>query len=111
MTPLPLADWQASLDEMETTLTATLAALDNYQTGWQHVLAESPPEFPRHGGLLERLDLRLREWDARLAAAAELAASVERELNDREAAVGRWQESFTGWREVIQRGGEPHTPS
>lgn len=105
MTPLPIADWQASLDEMGAALGATLAALDRYQEGWASLLAEQPPlsgnDVARAG-----LEERLQEWDARLAAAAELAAAVEQELNDREAVVGRWQELFTGWRDRIQQGAE-----
>lgn len=105
MTPLPIADWQASLEVMEAALGAALAALDHYQEGWAAVLAEQPPaagEPTARAGL----EGRLQEWDARLAAAAELAATVERELNDREAAVWRWQELFTGWRDRIQQRAE-----
>lgn len=102
--PLPIADWTASLAEMETALAATLAALDNYQTTHAAVLAGGLPTNGREpAALLGQMEGRLREWDARLNAAAELAASVERQLTDRAGAVGRWQETFTGWREVIQR--------
>ena len=100
MTALPIAEWQHSLAEMETALAATLAALDRYQSVWHAELTEAPPaggtgaaREASAGGLEDRL----RAWDARLAAAGELAASVARELDDREAAVGRW-------REVIQQG-------
>src|SRR5689334_10385779 len=103
MMPIPIADWQASLDEMEAALGATLAALDRYQEGWASLLAEQPPASD-DGAARAGLEERLQEWDARLAAAAELAATVEQELNDREAAVWRWQELFTGWRGRIQQG-------
>ena len=107
MTPLPIADWQAALDAMEAALADTLTALDRYQAGWEYLLAGPTPADPGGGAepvALGRLEGRLREWDARLSAAADLAASVERELNDRESVVGRWQGMFTDWRESIQRG-------
>jgi hypothetical protein len=103
MTPLPIADWQAALAEMDSALDATLAALDRYQERWTEALAgraAGRPEDTR----LARLEERLHEWDARLTAAAELAASVERQLGEGEAAVGRWREWFTTWRDGIQRG-------
>ena len=100
---MTVADWQASLAEMETALGATLAALDRYQAGWAALLAEQPPT-PNRNAARTGLEGWLQEWDARLAAAAELTAAVEQELNDREAAVGRWQELFTGWRDRIQQG-------
>ena len=100
MTQLPVAKWHASLEDMETALGATLAALDRYQAGWTSLLAEqsaaaNPPA--------DHLEDRLREWDARLVAAAELAESVERELHDRTVAVGRWHESVSEWRNGIER--------
>ena len=93
MTELPLATWQSSLEEMETALGGALAALDRYQAGWEKLLAAPEGERPPVG----RLEQSLREWDVRLQAASELADSVERELNDKEAAVGRWQESIKLW--------------
>lgn len=99
MTALPIADWQASLEEMETALGNTLAALDRYQAGWEQLLASpAAPERPT----VDHLEGRLREWDARLVAAAELAASVERELHDRQTAVGRWHDSLTQWRSGLR---------
>ena len=92
MPALPIADWQTSLDEMETALGSALAALDRYQAGWERMLKE--PEAPDAVG---KLELSLGEWDARLQAAAKLADSVEGELNDRRDAVGRWQESIKLW--------------
>jgi hypothetical protein len=92
MSPLPVADWQASLDEMESALARTLDALDRCQAGWERAFATTAPSTPVGG-----LESSLREWDARLLAAAELADSVERELNDKQEAVGRWQESIKLW--------------
>ena len=105
MTQLPIAEWQSSLDGMETALGATLAALDRYQTGWESLLAEQA-STAAESPTADHLEVRLREWDARLVAAAELAASVESELHDREIAVGRWHESFHHWHNGIKRGGE-----
>jgi hypothetical protein len=115
MTPLPIADWQASLAGMETALASTLGALDRYQAGWQRLLEDPRAPGPagegeRAGPLLARLQDRLREWDDRLAAAADLAASVERQLAAAEAAAGRWHGMFTSWQELIQRGVEPAGP-
>jgi hypothetical protein len=113
MTRLPIADWLAALAEMESGLAAILNALDRYQTSWAGLLADAAPHPEPAAGelLLGQLELRLREWDARLAAAAELAVSAGRELDDREAAVGRWQGLVTGWAKVIQRGSGPTTPA
>lgn len=113
MTRLPIAEWLAALAEMETGLGEAVAALDRYQTEWAALFADAPPRSgpPAGEALLGRMEERLREWDARLTAAADLAASAERELADREAAVGRWQELVTGWSEVIQRGAGPTTPA
>lgn len=99
MTALPVADWHASLEEMETALGSALAALDRYQAGWERLIAEpAVSERPT----VDQLELRLREWDARLVAAAELAESVERELHDRQAAVTGWQDSLKGWRNGLR---------
>jgi hypothetical protein len=105
MASLPTAEWHATLDQMDAALAETLAALDRYQERWDSVLKESAP--PETGAVnpeaLDRIEGRLRDWDARLHAAEELAASVGRELNDRETVVGRWQQTFTGWRDGIER--------
>jgi len=106
MTPLPIADWQTSLEAMALTLAATLAALDRHEAKWAAALAVGEPPAGGRGGdpHIDRVEGRLRAWDERLIAAAELAAAVGKELADREAALGRWRETFTGWRETIQRG-------
>ena len=109
MTRLPIADWQAALAEMETALDATLAGLDRVE-GQSHI-GDAPPATETRTALLVRLEERLREWDARLGAAADLASSAERHLDDREAAAGRWQGLLSGWREFVQRGLDPTTPA
>src|SRR5262249_60520912 len=87
--PPPRADGQSALAEMETALDATLAALDRYQREWARLLTEPPPATAEADERLARLEGRLREWDARLAAAAELAGSVGGELHGRGNAGGR----------------------
>jgi hypothetical protein len=111
MTHLPIADWLAALTEMEAGLAAAVSMLDRHQVDWPGVLTDVPPEPAAGESLLGQLVERLREWDARLAAAAELAASAERGLDGREAAVGRLHALVTGWSEVIQRGSGPTTPA
>jgi len=113
MPTLPLADWQSSLDDMETALTATLSALDRYQAGWQQLLIETAKDRDRlpQPGALDGIEARLQDWDARLAAAEDLAASVERQLTERESAVMGWQQAYTDWRELLQRREMPDTTS
>jgi hypothetical protein len=111
MNPLPIADWHASLTTMETALQAMLATLDHYQEGWQHLLAESLPATCGSARLLDSLDSRLSAWDSRLAAAAELAASVERQFQDRTNMVGRWQSLYADWQQLIQPSVGPHVAS
>ena len=113
--PLPTADWTAALDRMSAAVDRTLADLDRHQTEWAPVTdtpaAATPPDL-----LLAWLERRLDQWDARLTAAGELAATVEKQLDDREAAVGRWHEVFIRWRGLIEQGVNPagtshHSPA
>lgn len=106
--PMPIADWLRSLDEMETTLAAALSGLDGYERTWERTLVESVrPDGIRAPSHLTRLELRLGEWDSRLSAAADLAASAERESNERQAAIGRWQDLFNDWRRLIEQPAKP----
>ena len=102
---LPIADWQVSLDAMQTALETTLAALDRYQSGWAGLLADQASGSGSPSAV--DFDFQLREWDARLLAASELAASVERELHDREQTVGRWRESLKERRRRSVQGERP----
>ena len=52
---------------------------------------------------LGRLDARLQEWAARLAAAEGLTATVEKELVERAGGVERWRALFAKWEELLQR--------
>jgi len=102
MPTLPTAEWTVALDQMTVALNQTLVDLDRYRTTWgtltDTAATATPPEL-----MLAWLERRLAQWDDRLNAAAELAASVENQLEDREAAVGRWHEVFVRWKELIQR--------
>jgi hypothetical protein len=100
---LPIADWTAALDRMTQSLDHAIADLTRYQAEWAPVV-ETPAVATHPEMLLAWLERRLTQWDARLAASAELAANVERQLDEREAAVGRWHEVFVKWRELIQQG-------
>ncbi len=102
---LPLPDWHASLDEMDATLAATVAALDAFEATWTRVLEEVPSVS--NEDRYSRLEMRLSEWDMRLAAAAELAESVESELTERETVVSRWRELFEGWRSSLEQSMKP----
>jgi hypothetical protein len=106
MTPPPIEDWTAALDRMNAALDQARGELDRHWTDWGALVATpaaaSPPEL-----LLAWLERRLAQWDARLSAAGELAAGVERELNDREAGVSRWREVVLRWRNLIEQGLKP----
>lgn len=104
MTPLPIAQWQASLDRMEASLASATRALDRAEERWERAVAPSAGEGEPPLAL-DRLDLRLQEWDARLRAADELTATVEQELAERAATVERWRELFARWEELLKRQG------
>lgn len=101
---LPIADWQAALDRMETSLRRTVEALDEYHAKWADALSAPAPRALLPVGDVGRTEDRLNAWDERLRAAAELAESVGKQLDEREAAVGRWRAVFAEWERVIQRG-------
>ncbi len=100
--PLPIAQWQTALDRMESSLTGATRALDRAEERWEMAVAPSAGEG-EPPAQLGRLDARLDEWDARLRAAEELTASVEKELAERAAAVERWRALFAQWEELIER--------
>jgi len=87
---------------MTEAIKSSLADLDRYRTNWAALDAEYAPETPPER-LFEWLERRLDQWDAKLSAATELAASVEAQLGQREMAHGRWHEHFLRWRELIQQ--------
>ena len=102
MGSLPLAQWQDALDRMESALATAAHALDRREERYERGVAPSagagasPPA-------LDRIDARLEDWDARLRAADELTASVERELAERASAVNRWRSLFAEWEELLKR--------
>lgn len=102
MTPLPLAQWNDALDRMDAALGNAARALDRREERWERAVAPSAGdgEVPA----LDRIEVRLKDWEARLSAADELTASVERELADRAAAVGRWRAVFAEWEELLKQG-------
>ena len=104
MATLPIAQWQAALDRMESSLTAATRALDRAEERWEMAVAPSAGEGEPPPAL-DRLDSRLSEWEARLKAAEELTAAVEAELADRAGAVARWRALFARWEELIKRPG------
>ena len=102
MTTLPTAEWNAALERMTVVLSQTLGDLDRYQATWS-LNSDSPAKATSPELLFAWLERTLTHWDERLKAAKELATSVENQLEDREAAVGRWHEVFVRWKELIQR--------
>ena len=102
MTPLPIAQWQAALDRMESSLAAATKALDRAEERWEMAVAPSAGEG-EPPAQLGRLDSRLQEWEARLVAAEGLTASVEKELAERAAAVEGWRAVFARWEELVKR--------
>ena len=102
MTPLPLDHWNESLAGMESSLTASLKALDRSEERWERAAAPSAGEGEEPAAL-ERLDARLREWEARLRESEELAAAVGKEIAERSEGVERWRGLFAAWAELIKR--------
>lgn len=102
MPTLPTAEWNAALDRMTVALNQTLSDLDRYRAEWT-ALTDTPATATPSELLLEWLERRLAQWDDRLNAAAEQASFVENQIEEREAAVGRWHEVFLRWKELIQR--------
>jgi len=87
---------------MTAAIDRTLTDLDQYQAEWAPLTempaVATPPEL-----LLTWLERRLTQWDTQLTAAADLASTVEKQLDDRATAVSRWNAVFARWRESLQR--------
>lgn len=101
MTPLPLAEWATALDRMDAALASATQAIERRDDRLERAVAPSAGEGELPG--LDRLDARLAEWVARLHAAEELTASVERELADRASAVGGWRALFVEWEGLLEQ--------
>jgi hypothetical protein len=102
--PLPIDQWQESLDRVEAALAAAAKSLDRVEERWEMAVAPSAGEGEPPAAL-DRLDARLGEWEAKLRDAEGLTAEVEKELAERAAGVERWRGLFARWEEVLQRGG------
>lgn len=101
---LPIAQWQTALDRMESSLLGATKALDRAEERLEMAVAPSAGEGEPPVAL-GRLDARLEEWAARLKAADDLTASVEKELADRTAAVERWRAMFARWEDLVKQKG------
>ena len=108
--PLPITQWQAALDRMEASLLGASKALDRAEERLELAVAPSAGEG-EPPAQLDRLDARLREWEARLWAAGDSTASVEKELAERAAAVERWRALFAKWEELLKRTESTSPPS
>ena len=107
MSSLPIAQWQAALETMETALAAATRGLDRAEERLEMAVAPSAGEGEPPVAL-DRLDARLLEWEARVRAAEGLTAAVEAELAERAAAVERWRALFARWEELLQK--REHVP-
>jgi hypothetical protein len=110
MPTLPTAEWTETLDRMSAGIAASLADLDRYEAEWA-ALRDVPATATSPDQLFAWLEGRLGTWDAKLSEAANLAASVEAQLAEREAAVGRWHDLFLRWRDLVQREVSPKATS
>jgi hypothetical protein len=108
MPTLPTAEWTATLDRMTAAIASSLADLDRYESSWS-ALHNAPASAASPDQLFAWLERRLGAWDAQLIEAANLAASVEAQLGERETALGRWHDLFLRWRDLIQREVAPTT--
>lgn len=107
MPSLPIAQWQATLDRMESALAVAVKGLNRAEERWEMAVAPSAGEGETPPAL-DRLDARLADWDARLISAEEITTTVEKELTDRAAAVARWRALFAQWEELLKQTG--HVP-
>src|SRR5262245_38056115 len=99
---LLIEQWQESLNQMEAALTNANRTLDRTEERWERAVAPSAGEGETPLAV-DRLDMRLDEWEARLKAAEALATTVEMELADRAAAVSQWRALFAQWEELLKR--------
>lgn len=102
MPSLPIAQWQTALDRMDAALVAATKTLNRAEERWEMAFAPSAGDGEPPAQLV-RLDVRLDEWTARVAAAEALTAAAEAELAERAAAVSQWREAFTRWESSVQR--------
>lgn len=98
---LPTAEWTAALDRMTAAIDTSLRDLDRHHRDWAAVTDAPAKAAPPD--LVTWLETRLGQWDARLTAAADLAATVERQLEEGEGVVGRWTATFDRWQELVKQ--------
>ncbi|MBM3978751.1 MAG: hypothetical protein FJ304_00425 [Planctomycetes bacterium] len=110
MGPLPIAQWNAALDDMETALTGAARALERSDERWELAGAPSAGEGEAPVAL-DRLDVRLVDWEARARAAEGVTRAAEAEIADRAEAVGRWRALFAQWEHVLQQEQPTHPAS
>jgi hypothetical protein len=94
---------------MEAALASATRGLDRAEDRWERAVAPSAGEGEPPGALA-RIDARLRDWEERVRAAAELTGTAENELTERTAAVERWRALFARWEELLQRDRKGDSP-
>jgi hypothetical protein len=110
MPTLPTAEWIDALNRMSVAIDRALADLDRHRNEWL-VVADTTSTTSAPEQLLIWLEQRVTQWDGKLDAAAALAASVEKQLEDRESAMERWHQVFVRWRDLIQNTEVAASPS
>ncbi len=110
MPTLPIAEWTTALEKMSAALNQALADLDRHWHEWSSI-TDLPATAAAPMDLLAVMEQRLTLWDHKLGAAAGLAASVEKQLDERESAMERWHELFVRWQELIQNRVVTSSPS
>lgn len=97
-------DWTRALDEVGEAVAGYLAALDTYESTYQSMLADAAPADQPVSPALEP-----DGWEERLVTARDLAAEVERLLQEQEAVWTRWRDAVSDWRRVIEQPPVPAT--
>lgn len=102
MPTLPTSDWTQALERMTAAVKEALTEAERAQSRWGTLLepsgSTSSPDV-----LLKGFQQRLNLMDSRLNAASELAATIEKQLADRQADLNHWQAVFVQWQELLKR--------
>jgi hypothetical protein len=93
-------DWARTLNEVGQAIEGCLAALDRYESRFTALLADQLPAPDRPPRQLSGGD---DGWRERLTAAKTGADEVERLLDEQEAVWGRWRESLSAWRRLVEQ--------
>ena len=110
MPTIPTTEWTVALEKMSAALNLALADLDRHWHEWSSI-TELPAAAAAPMDQLALMEQRLALWDNKLGSASDLAASVEKQLDERESAMERWHELFVRWRELIQNRMVTSSPS